>query len=114
MRAADAALLIVALAIGWSMYRAHKSGDAAFVHFNLMDLIMENGRVSKLACVFMGSFGVTSWIMVRLTLDGKMTEMLFSAYAAAWIAPIVAKLFSPSPPASTSTQTTSTQTVTTP
>lgn len=96
MRSADAALLIVALCVGWSLYRAHRLiGN----NFNLIDLIMENGRVSRLACVFLGSFGVSSWIMIRLTLDGKMTEMMFAAYAAAWIAPIIAKLFSAQPPA---------------
>lgn len=94
MRATDAALLIVALVIAWSLYRAHRVQDNTF---NLLDLIMENGRVSKLACVFLGSFGVTSWLMVRLTLDGKMTEGYLTAYGALWIIPITAKLFSPAP-----------------
>ena len=98
MRAADAALLIVALVIAWSMYRAHKSGDAEFAKFNLLDLIVENGRVSKLACVFMGSFAVSSWVVIRLTFDGKMTELLFAAYGAMWVTPITAKLFSPAQP----------------
>ena len=94
MRAADGALLIVALVVAWSFYRAHRN---AALTFNLFDLIMENGRVSKLACVFLGSFGVTSWIMVRLTLDGKMTEGYLTAFGALWIIPITAKLFSPAP-----------------
>lgn len=94
MRATDAALLIVALCIAWSFYRAHR--NAAFT-FNLFDLIMDNGRVSRLACVFLGSFMVTSWIMVRLTLDGKMTEGYMAAFGALWIVPITAKLFSPAP-----------------
>lgn len=95
MRAADAALLIIALVIAWSFYRAHRD---ATLTFNLFDLIMENGRVSKLAFVFLGSFGVTSWLMVRLTLDGKMTEGYLTAYGALWVIPITAKLFSPAPP----------------
>lgn len=95
MRATDGALLIVALVVAWSFYRAHR--DARMTSFNLFDLIMENGRVSKLACVFLGSFGVTSWLMVRLTLDGKMTEGYLTAYGALWIIPITAKLFSPAP-----------------
>lgn len=114
MRATDASLLIVVLVIAWSMYRAHRSGDAGFANFNLIDIIVENGRVSKLACVFIGSFAVSSWVVIRLTLDGKMTELLFAAYGAMWVTPITAKLFSPAPPSSTSTQTTSTQTVTNP
>ena len=110
MRATDASLLIVALVIAWSLYRVHRDASTTF---NLMDLLLENGKVSRLACVFMGSFGVSSWIMIRLTFDGKMTEGLFMAYGTVWVAPILAKLFAPQQTTST-TQTTSTQTVTTP
>lgn len=91
MRATDAALLIVVLLIAWSFYRAHRRTD--FV-FNVFDLVMENGKVSKMACVFLGSFAVSSWMMIRVTLDGKMTEMLFAAYGAIWVAPIITKLVS--------------------
>jgi len=91
VRPADAAILIVSLVIAWALYKAHKS---ATVHFNLFDILMENGRVSRLACVFMGSFVVSSWIMVRMTVEGKMTEGLFMAYGTVWVAPIIAKLFS--------------------
>lgn len=97
MRATDAALLIVALCVGWSLYRAHRSDGAAFAQFNLLDLIMENGRVSRIACVFLGSFAVTSWIMIRLTMDGKMTEGYLTSFGALWIIPLTAKLFSPAP-----------------
>ena len=106
MRATDGALLIVALSIAWSFYRAHRSNDDAFKHFNLLDLLMENGRVSRLASVFLGSFLVSSWIMVRMTIDGKMTELIFAAYGAMWVAPIIAKLFSPAPLQTTSTKVT--------
>ena len=92
MRASDAALLIVVLIIVWSLYKAHRRIQN---DFSLFDLLMENGRVIKIACVFLGSFAVTSWIMIRVTLDGKMNEGLFMAYAGAWIVPMTAKLFSP-------------------
>jgi len=93
MRSVDGALLIVSLAIAWSLYRANRAEN----NFNLMDILMEGGRVSRLACVFMGSFVVSSWIMVRMTSEGKMTEGLFMAYGTVWVAPIIAKLFSPAP-----------------
>ena len=96
MRAADAAILIIALVIAWSFYRAHTNRTYAF---DLFDLIMEHGKLSRLACVFMGSFGVSSWVMVRATVDGKMTEGLFTAYGAIWVAPIIAKLFANQSPA---------------
>ena len=91
MRAADAALLIVALSIAWSIYRAQRNPDYTF---DLFDILMENGKLSRLACVFMGSFLVSSWIMIRLTFDAKMTEGMFMAYGTVWVAPIIAKLFS--------------------
>jgi hypothetical protein len=94
MRAMDGALLIIALCIAWSFYRAHRSPEFSF---NVFDLLMDGGRVSRLACVFLGSFLVSSWIMVRMTLDGKMTELIFAAYGAMWVAPIIGKLFAPAP-----------------
>jgi len=114
MRAADAALLIVALAIVWSLYRAHRSADGAFAQFNLLDLLMDNGRLSRIACAFMATLVVTSWVIVKLTIENKLTEGLFTAYVAAWVAPIVAKLFSPPLQTATATSTTSVSTTVTP
>ena len=94
MKPVDGALLIISLVVAWSLYRAHMVQDN---QFNLLDLLMENGRVSKLACVFLGSFGVTSWVMVRLTLDNHMSEAYLAAYGALWIVPITAKLFAAPP-----------------
>ena len=110
MRAADASLLIIALVIAWSVYRAHKRKDGEFNDFNILDLLMEGGRVGRLACAFMATLVVTSWIMVRLTLDGKMTEGFMIGYAGAWVAPIIAKLFSQQPAASSTLTATTTVT----
>lgn len=91
MRATDAALLIVALVVAWSFYRAHRNKD--FV-FNVFDLIMENEKVSKVSCLVMGAFVVHTWIMVRLTFDVKMTEGYLTIYGATWVAPLLARMFS--------------------
>ena len=96
MRAPDAAILIVALVIAWSLYRAHR--DPTF-SFNLLDLLMEGGRVSKVSCLVMGAFTVHTWIMVRLTLDGKMSEGYLTIYGATWVAPMLARMFSTPLPA---------------
>ena len=95
MRTADAVLLILGLVLAWSFYRAHLDQTSVI---NLFDLVMEHGKLSRLACVFMGSFGVSSWVMIRATVDGKMTEGLFAAYGAIWVAPIIAKLFANTQP----------------
>ncbi len=94
MRATDASLLIITLVVAWSLYRAHR--NPAY-EFNFFDLLMENGKLSRIACVFIGSFAVSSWIMIRTTMDGKMTEGLFTAFGVIWVAPICAKLFAPAP-----------------
>ena len=105
MKAADAAMLIVALVIAWSIYQAHKDPT---VRFNLLELLMDNGRVSKTAFAFMVTLSVTSGLMVLLMLDGKMTEGYFTAYGAAWVAPLIAKMFAaPTPPGTTTTDTSS-------
>lgn len=111
MRATDAALLIVAMVIAWSFYRAHRSRDFSFSAF---DLIMDNGRVSRLACVFLACFGILSWIMVRLTIEAKMTEGYFMGYAGACFAPIIAKLFSGPSSTATATSTSTVSTTVTP
>lgn len=96
MRVSDAALLILALVIGWSFYKAHKDETN---QFNLLDLLMEGGRLSRIACAFMATLIVSSWVIVRLTLEGKLTDILYGAYLTAWVAPIVAKMFSGNPAA---------------
>jgi hypothetical protein len=80
--------LIFLLLVGYSLFLAHKGNTP----FNLLDLLMHEGRVDKLACVFMGSWAVHSWIMINLTTSGKMSEGYVTLYAATWIAPIITKL----------------------
>ena len=93
LRAADGAMLIAVLAIGWSFYRAHMGPHP----FNLFDLLMEHGRVSKMSCILMGSFFVTSWLLIRLTIDGTVTEGYFTSYGGIWVAPLIARMFAPAP-----------------
>lgn len=84
-----AILGIVAVAIIWTIYRAHR--DSSF-HFNLFDLLMENGKVSKISVAFMLTLGFSTWLMLHLTLHGKMTEGYFTTYGALWITPLVARV----------------------
>jgi hypothetical protein len=96
IRYTDLVLLAGVVAVAWSCWRAHRARSH---EFNLFDLLMENGRLSRLACAFMLTLGVSTWIMVRIALDGKMTEGYLIAFGGMWVAPIVAKLFSGNPPA---------------
>ena len=90
----DAALIIFVLLIAWSFYRAQRNPSFAF---DLFDLVMENGRVSKLAVAFLTGLVVLSWIMIRLTVTNRMTEGYFGLYGSILIAPVIAKLFSSNP-----------------
>lgn len=86
--------MVVALIAGlacaaWTLYRAQLDQTN---RLDLLDLIMEQGRLSRSACILLGAFGTSSWLLVVLTLSGKMTEGYFGLYAGAWIAPTVTKM----------------------
>ena len=102
IRVTDGVLLIMVMLIAWSLYRAHRRTG---FDFSLFDLIMENDRVSKVAVAFMVTLAITSWIMVRLALDQKMTEGYLIAYGGMWVAPIVAKMFKAESPSTITTTT---------
>lgn len=87
-------LALILLVILWSLYRFHKGPK----QFDLTDLLMENGRVSKIAVAFMLTLVVTTWMMAYMTLTKSITEGYFSIYVAAWIAPIVARIIKGTPP----------------
>lgn len=83
------ALLLAGLLIGISLWRAHSRAD---IEFNLLDLLMENGRVSKIAVAFMLVLGVTTWVTIHLTLSGRLTEGYLGLYLGAWVVPLIAKV----------------------
>lgn len=60
---------------------------------NLEDMLLdEHGKLSSIRVVMLGSFGLTSWIMVYLTLTKGLTEGYFTAYMGVWVIPIVARV----------------------
>ena len=63
----------------------------------LLDLITENGRMSKYAVLMWVGVGVTSWIVVYLTMTEKLSDGIFIAYCAQVVAPAVTKNLSGSP-----------------
>jgi hypothetical protein len=77
------------LLVAVSLWRAHRSASYTF---DLLDLIMENGRVSKIAVAFMLVLGVTSWVIINLMVKDKMTEGYLGTYGTMWVMPLVAKV----------------------
>lgn len=105
-----AILACAVLLILWSLERRSRSNESKF-HFD--DLLLdENGRTSKPACVMFGSFVVTTWCIVYLAANDKLTEGYFGAYLTAWVAPVVAVIIKgvQQPVPSTTTVATVTQT----
>ena len=101
------ALCLLALLVSVSLWRAHR--NAAYT-FDLLDLIMENGRVSKISVAFMLVLGVTSWVIINLMVKDKMTEGYLATYGTMWVMPLVAKVvFAKSEPPTGTTITTSIQ-----
>ena len=85
-----AAFAFIVLVSLWRFQRADN-------HFDLLDLLMENGRVSRLAAAFSVTLVITSWIMLKLAVDGKLTEGYLGIYGTMWVSPIIAKMFAVSP-----------------
>lgn len=72
-----------------SFWRAHKRPG---FDFNAFDLIMENGKVSRLALWYNLAGAVSTWVIVDLQTKGKLTEGMFGLWLGAWVGPIIAKL----------------------
>lgn len=89
-------LALIALLMWRGLVRRN---HASASQINLDDLLLgDDGKMSKAAVVMLGAFGVTTWMMVFLTLQGKMTEGYLGIYVAAWIAPTVTRLVTNRPP----------------
>ena len=82
-------LALASVLLVLSFWRAHRD---ALAQFNAFDLIMENGRVSKIALAFMVAFAVTTWVIVYLALRDKLTEGYLTSYGVMWVAPLVTKV----------------------
>lgn len=84
------ALVLVIASIIFVLIKRDRSSTSAI---NLEDLLMgDDGKLSKAASVMMGAFAMTTWLMVYLALNNKMTEGYLAIYVGAWIAPTVTRL----------------------
>ena len=85
-----ALLLTIAFVIIRSLLRRDKNADSKI---NIDELFLdENGKTSKVAIVFLGSFIFTTWVGIWMTLEGKMDTGLLMAYGSLWVTPVVMKV----------------------
>lgn len=84
-------LALIVLGIGWGLLRRWRNGAS---RINLDDLLLDDvtGKTSPSRAVLIGSFALTTWTIVYLTLSGKLTEGFFGLYVGGWVAPAVAKI----------------------
>jgi hypothetical protein len=85
-----AILAIALLLVMWALERRDRNTASKILLDDL--LIGEDGKMSKAAAVMFGSFALTTWTIVYLTINDKLTETYFGAYLAAWVAPSVARI----------------------
>lgn len=95
------AVLVVLLAV--ALINRHRNASSPL---NLEDLLLgDDGRLSKAAAVLLGSFAMTTWVIVYLTVNDKLTEGYFIAYLGVWVAPTVTRLIGARPPTELTTAT---------
>lgn len=75
-----------ALIVLLTFWRAHKSKN---IDFDLLDLLKQNGRASKVAVIIMGAFCVSTWTVINREVHGTLTSDFFGLYLTAWVAPLI-------------------------
>jgi hypothetical protein len=79
-----AAVLVIAIC------RANRNKDN---NFEIVDVLMENGKASKWSVILFGSWVVHSWVLVSWVMNGAATLADLTVYGTTWVAPLVAKMF---------------------
>lgn len=91
-----ALFLLVALGFALRSLMAKSKSNTSAI--DLDDLLLEwdaganRLRMSVLRCTFLGCFVFSIWLMVYLTLAGKMTEGYLGIFNLAWVAPLTSAI----------------------
>lgn len=75
--------------VGFSLWKSHRSSD---IRFNLLDLLMKDGRVSKVSVIVMTAFTLHSWAIVTWILNKTVSDQAMLTYAGIWVTPLLARL----------------------
>ena len=83
------ALCIGVVVIAFTLWKVNRDKN---IDFSLLDLLMENGKVSKISCIVLGSFAATTWAFIYDCLQRKGVDATtMGAYGALWILPLMAR-----------------------
>jgi hypothetical protein len=82
---------IVVLLIARAIFRRNKDKDS---HIDLDDLLLDPAtkKISKAAAVLIGSFAVSSWVLLYQVLTEHMSDANYLGYMAVFAAPAITKL----------------------
>lgn len=83
-------LVIVTGVLVIAICRANRNTENSF---EIIDVLMENGKASKWAVILFGSWVVHSWVLVSWVMNGAATLADLTVYGTTWVAPLVAKMF---------------------
>ena len=72
-----------------TFWRAHRNNKTPF---DALDLIMVDGKVDRIATVFMIAFAVSTWVIVDMQIKTKLDAGIFGLWLGAWVGPLVAKM----------------------
>ncbi len=75
-------LFIAVIVLCWMLYRGQRKNDK----FDLRDLVLDTStkRISLSKFGQLIALAISSWGFLYLALNGKLTEMYFTTYMAAW------------------------------
>lgn len=107
-------LAVLALSIAFAWRTLLRSTKDVRSNINVEDYLLgDDGKVSRAAAFAIGSFFLTTWMLIYMTINGTITEGYYNGFLLAWVAPTLAKILrgpnDPIPPSnSTSVVVTST------
>ena len=86
-----AALFVLVAAIAWTLSQRHQDAHS---HFRFDDLLLDpkTRQTSPARCVMMGSFAATTFVIIYGVFLHTLSDAVFAAYVAGWVAPAVAKI----------------------
>jgi hypothetical protein len=76
------------LSIIFAFWRAHKLRT----DFDIVDLVMQDGKISRIGTAFMLTLLVSSWVIINKQMKGELDSTTFSLWMAAWVGPLVARV----------------------
>ena len=86
------------LMIGYSLWKVQRDPT---INFNLLDMLIENGRVSKVSAMVLAAFTATTWAFIFQVLKHGLDAGILVTYGGLWVSPLLVRILggtAPNPP----------------